>query len=225
MLHRNPHQVTAIMNAVHRRHLQSLFGSYPLLASNIGGGTQTNPCHNIIDILKCAPLLVKPVQVSSELKWYKNYVLKQRPIFDGDEQICVDSVAAIAGKHGAIWFGRVVQVDQEEVKVQYFNCDKSSKWYELLPYQGEIVHRECIICNGIELEPTQKEHPCKGTVWKWRLMIPRSIIKAMNSNDNQLFLRPAESTINAERRRNRSYLKPVWEGEAGFLQMIDNISI
>ena len=63
-------------------------------------------------------------------------------------------IAVNAGR-GTIWYARVLEVQEEKIRVQYFDSiDTSRKWYKLLLDTGEEIDRGSIICNGVQVQPT-----------------------------------------------------------------------
>jgi hypothetical protein len=169
--------------------------------------------HNILQ----GPLIPGVPVVSNELQWYRKYSLQQRPLFDGDVEICKDAVAAIKGPRGAVWFGRVMEIDKEEIKVQYFDCTGNGKWFELLPYKEEKVSRDAIICNGVQLRPSQKKDHEGKQHWRWKLLIPRATIKAMDSDGT--FTEKTQFSVTTTKKFEPA--PPLWTDQGSFLQLID----
>ena len=121
------------------------------------------------------------VKNDGELKWYKKNVLNSIPLLDGDGDLRVDSVVAVAAPRNAIWFARVMEIEVDQrVKVQWFD-EVKSRIYKLLEYKEDTISRDMIICNGVPIMPV-----LGGKVeekWLWKVQIPKSIIKTMDSEE------------------------------------------
>ena len=98
--------------------------------------------------------------------------MSQRPILDGDLDLCIDLVVAISGSRNNVWLARVYEfdpVDEKNIKVQYFDAiTPTGTYYKLLPFTNESIHRDTIICNGIPMRPIQ--HMINGDYeWTWKV--------------------------------------------------------
>ena len=106
--------------------------------------------------------------------WYKKQIITQRPLLDGDVDLCSDIVVAIAGPRRSIWLARVIGFEVEDstsVKVQYIDAiTPTGTYYKLLPNTNEVVHREAIICNGIPMRPIHYKDNGQYS-WRWKVII------------------------------------------------------
>jgi hypothetical protein len=93
-------------------------------------------------------------------------------------------------KNGLPWFGRVVRlIETEQVEILWLHKSNTMSKYYYLDDETSTVHREAIICNGVEFEPVFGD----GGRLLWKLLTPIPFIQALNQ-DNPPNLAPPLAT-------------------------------
>jgi hypothetical protein len=85
-------------------------------------------------------------------------------------------VAAQPDRKNALpWFGKVVQlIGTDQVEILWLHKSNNMAKYYYLDDKTSTVHREAIICNGVEFEPVFRAQLL------WKLLTPLSFIQELN---------------------------------------------
>jgi hypothetical protein len=100
-------------------------------------------------------------------------------------------------KNGLPWFGKVIRlIGTEEVEILWLHKSSNMSKYYYLDDVTSTVHREAIICNGVEFEPVF------GDRLLWKLLTPLSFIQALNQDDPPNLAPPLATTTFVQKVRS-----------------------
>jgi hypothetical protein len=138
---------------------------------------------------------------NEDLEAYIAYVNSGSVLNDGVLNLKKNVVVAVAPerKNGIPWFGRVLDIDEDnqEVKVCWMDRLQSKTVYFYLTDNEATVHYDTIICNGVQMEPLLEEK------LMWKLVTPLPFIQSMNSDTPPELLQQKGTTISTYQKRKK----------------------
>ena len=116
------------------------------------------------------------------------------PLQDGSRNIEADTIIAVTGTHNAIWFGRVLSVENDDITVQYFHkcLPSNNQKYFLKPNEKEPVTKDSVVCSGVPMQPHIFNRMDNGTV-TWKLVLPYSCYLNLSNSDHDMTNLPART--------------------------------
>lgn len=118
----------------------------------------------------------------NHLQDYLVYIQSGACLRDGINGIQLGTLVAVqpVRKNGLPWFGKVTKfVDEEQFELLWLHKEAATRFY-YLDDSVDVIHKDTIICNGIEFEPVF------GEKLVWRLLTPLPFIQAMNQDEENI---------------------------------------